>query len=305
VTRQFLITRALRLGITVLVVAVAIFFMMRLSGDPILVLAGPEADPYLIAQMREKWGLDRPLHEQLGTYLLNALQGDFGYSLATGIPAGELFMERLPATLLLGFSSLVLSLALGLPLGIYAALHHNSIVDRFVMSLSVLAFSMPNFFLGILFILLFSLHLRLLPSFGNGSFLHLIMPTLTLGLSSAGAIARFARSCMLDVLNQPYVRAARARGIPSQRRTLLHAVPNASIPIVTILGMRLGDLIAGAIIVETVFAWPGVGRLLAQSVESRDMAVVQCVVLATAVTMVLANLVVDLLYGWLDPRVRR
>jgi peptide/nickel transport system permease protein len=216
-----------------------------------------------------------------------------------------MFLERVPATLQLGLTSLAISLIVGMPLGIIAAVNQHSAFDRFVMALSVLGFSMPNFFLGILFILLFSLHLNWLPSFGNGTFAHLIMPAITLGLSSAGAIARFARSCMLDVLNQPYIASARARGIKAERRTIIHALPNASIPIVTILGLRFGDLIAGAIIVETVFAWPGVGRLLASSVTARDLSVVQVIVLATALTMIIANLVVDLIYGLLDPRVRR
>ena len=297
--------RAMRMGITLLVVAVAVFFMVRLSGDPIAIIAGPDADPLQIERMREHWGLDRPLYEQLFAFLGGIFQGEFGYSIATGMPAAELFLERLPATIVLGLTSLALSIAIGLPLGIIAALRHNTALDRFVMSLSVMAFSMPNFFLGILFILLFSLHLRWLPTFGSGSLLHLILPVMTLGLSSAGAIARFARSCMLDVLNQPYMLAARARGIRPQRRTILHALPNASIPLVTILGLRLGDLVAGAIIVETVFAWPGIGRLLAESVMSRDLAVVQIIVLATATTMVLANLAVDIAYGWLDPRLRK
>lgn len=297
--------RAMRMGITLLVVAVAVFFMVRLSGDPIAIIAGPDADPLQIERMRERWGLDRPLYEQLFAFLSGIFQGEFGYSIATGMPATELFLERLPATIVLGLTSLALSIAIGLPLGIIAALRHNTALDRFVMSLSVMAFSMPNFFLGILFILLFSLHLRWLPTFGSGSLLHLILPVMTLGLSSAGAIARFARSCMLDVLNQPYMLAARARGIRPQRRTILHALPNASIPLVTILGLRLGDLVAGAIIVETVFAWPGIGRLLAESVMSRDLAVVQIIVLATAATMVLANLAVDIAYGWLDPRLRK
>jgi len=299
------VVRTIRLVVTLLVAIVAIFLMVRLSGDPILRLAGPDADAETIARLTERWGLDRPLHEQLLAFFANALRGDFGTSIASSIPATELFLQRVPGTLILGSTSLALSLFVGVPMGVFAALKQHSGFDRFVMSMSVFAFSMPNFFLGILFILLFSLHLRLLPSYGSGSVWHLIMPTLTLGLSAAGAIARFSRSCMLDVLNQPYIRTARARGIPELRRTIVHALPNASIPLVTILGLRIGDLIAGAIIVETVFAWPGVGRLLAQSVTARDLNVVQVIVLATTVTMVFANLIVDLLYGILDPRVRR
>ena len=216
----------------------------------------------------------------------------------------KLFLDRVPATIELGVVSLLLSLAIGLPMGIVAALNFGSVLDRVVMSTAVLAFSLPNFFLGILFILLFSLHLRWLPSFGSGSWQHMVMPVLTLALSSAGAIARFARSSMLDVLNQPYLSAARARGIPGLRRITGHALPNASIPLVTVIGLRVGDLIAGATVVETVFAWPGVGRLLAEAVEGRDLAVVQVVVVATAATMIVSNLLVDLTYGWLDPRVK-
>ena len=304
-SRNYLLARALRLLVTLWIVATAAFVMMRFSGDPVAAIVGPDPDPNAIEFVRQKWHLDGPVFEQYETYLLNIVRGDFGVSLASDMPAGELFLERVPATLLLGFSSFLLSIAIGMPLGIYAAVKQNTAIDRLVMSVSVYAFSMPNFFLGILLILLFSLHWHLLPSFGSGSFLSLIMPALTLGLSSAGVIARFARSSMLDVLNQPYIRAARARGIAHWRRTILHALPNASIPIVTVLGLRIGDLIAGAIIVETVFAWPGVGRLLVDSVEHRDLPVVQVIVLATAVTMVAANLTVDLLYGRLDPRTRR
>jgi len=302
--RRPITLRALRLAATLFVVATAVFLMMRTSGDPALAIAGPDAEPAYLEQVRLKWGLDQPLHEQYLVFLGNAFRGDFGQSMASGEGAGALFLARLPATLQLGILSLIISF-LGIPLGIIAALRQGTSLDRFVMSFAVMAFSMPNFFLGILFILVFSMHLHLLPSYGSGSWQHLVMPALTLGLSSAGAVARFARSCMLDVLGSTYVLSARARGIPTSRRMLLHALPNAAIPLVTILGFRIGDLVAGAIIVETVFAWPGIGRLLANAVASRDLPVVQVVVLATALTMILANLAVDALYGWLDPRMRR
>ncbi|MHA6689872.1 ABC transporter permease [Devosia sp. A449] len=297
--------RAVRMLATLFVVAIAVFVMMRFSGDPVSVLAGPDATPEQLAELSERWGYDRPILEQFALYMKGIFTADFGLSVRTYTPAAEVFIERVPATLMLGLTALLFSVLIGMPLGILAAVKQNSPYDRFVMGLSVLGFAMPNFFLAILFILLFSLQLHLLPSFGSGTWQHLVLPAATLSLSSAGAIARFARSCMLDVLNQPYVAAARARGIKGLRRTIVHALPNASIPIVTILGLRFGDLIAGAIIVETVFAWPGVGRLLASSVAVRDLAVVQVIVLATALTMILANLTVDLLYGLLDPRVRR
>jgi peptide/nickel transport system permease protein len=297
--------RAVRMLATFIVVATAVFAMMRFSGDPVSVLAGPDATPDQIAEVAARWGYDRPVFEQFTTYMTGILRGDFGFSVRTYTPAAQVFLERVPATLLLGLTSLLMAIVIGMPLGMLAAVNQHTAYDRFVMALSVFGFAMPNFFMGILLILLFSLHLNLLPSFGSGTWQHLMMPAATLALSSAGAIARFSRSCMLDVLNQPYVAAARARGIANLRRTVIHALPNASIPIVTILGLRFGDLIAGAIIVETVFAWPGVGRLLATSVALRDLAVVQVIVLSTALTMILANLAVDLLYGVLDPRVRR
>ena len=189
-------------------------------------------------------------------------------------------------------------------MGILAALHRNSALDRFTMGFAVFGYSIPNFFLGIVLILIFAMWLRLLPSSGSGSFWHMLMPVLTLGTAGAGSLARFARSSMLEVLNKSYMRAAAAKGVPWLRRISWHALPNAAIPIVTVIGFRLGDLIAGSVVTETVFAWPGVGRLLVTSVSSRDLAIVQAILITVALTMVIANLLVDFLYGWLDPRIR-
>jgi peptide/nickel transport system permease protein len=187
---------------------------------------------------------------------------------------------------------------------VLAALKRGSAIDRFAMTFAVLGYSLPNFFLGILLILVFSLQLRWLPSSGSETLWHLVMPALTLGTAHAGGIARFTRSAMLEVLNRNYMRAAKAKGVPRQRRLYRHALPNAAIPVVTHLGFRIGHLVAGAIIVETVFAWPGVGRLMISAVAARDLAVVQALVLMTALAMITANLVVDLAYGWIDPRIR-
>jgi len=219
-------------------------------------------------------------------------------------PVLTVIAEAVPATLQLGLTALVVSIAIGIPLGIIAALNRNKPVDRFVMTFAVFGFSIPNFFLGILLILLFSLWLRVLPSSGMGTAWHLVMPAITLGTAAAGSLARFTRSAMLEVLNKLYMRTAAAKGVPRRRRIAWHAMPNAAIPVVTVLGFRLGDLIAGSIITETVFAWPGVGRLLVTSVSGRDLAMVQGILLMTAFTMVIANLLVDLTYGWIDPRVR-
>jgi peptide/nickel transport system permease protein len=244
------------------------------------------------------------LWEQYVSYLGNLAQGDFGLSLSDQKPATQLIREALPYTLRLGLTAFGFGLALGLALGIVAALNRNRAMDRFVMGFAVLGFSLPNFFLGILLILLFSLRLRLLPSAGADTAWHLILPAITLGTHFAGVFARFTRSAMLEVLNRQYMVAARARGVPRLRRVIRHALPNAAIPIITIAGLKLGDLVAGSIIVETVFGWPGIGRLLVGSVTSRDFAVVQAILILTAVTMVLANLAVDFVYTVLDPRMR-
>ncbi|ARP80066.1 ABC transporter permease [Bordetella genomosp. 8] len=300
-----LLTRKLLRGLlTVWIVVTFTFVALNLSGDPLEALVGDQASPEVVQQYREKFGLDKPLWQQYLSYLGNLAHGDFGLSLSDQTPATQLIAAALPYTLRLGLTAFGFGLALGLALGIVAALNRNRPVDRFVMSFAVLGFSLPNFFLGILLILLFSLHLRLLPSAGADTLWHLILPALTLGTHFAGVFARFTRSAMLEVLNRQYMVAARAKGVPRLRRVVWHALPNAAIPIVTIAGLKLGDLVAGSIIVETVFGWPGVGRLLVGSVTSRDFAVVQAILILTAVTMVLTNLAVDFIYTLLDPRMR-
>lgn len=300
-----LLARKLARGfLTVWIIVTFTFVALNLSGDPIEALVGDQASPEVIQQYREKFGLDRPLWEQYVSYLKNLSHGDFGLSLSDQKPATQLIGDALPYTLRLGLTAFGFGLASGLCLGIMAALNRNRAIDRFVMSFAVLGFSLPNFFLGILLILLFSLHLRLLPSAGADTPLHLILPAITLGTHFAGVFARFTRSAMLEVLNRQYMAAAQAKGVPRLRRVIWHALPNAAIPIITIVGLKLGDLVAGSIIVETVFGWPGIGRLLVGSVTSRDFAVVQAILILTAVTMVLTNLAVDFIYTLVDPRMR-
>lgn len=301
---RFVAIKAVRALVTLWLVATFAFVALRFSGDPVVILLGDDADQATIARYHSLYGLDRPMYQQYLGYFIGILRGDLGYSLVDERAVTTLIAEALPATLQLGFAAFAISLLIGVPLGIVAALNHNKPVDRLVMSFAVFGFSIPNFFLGILMILLFSLHLRWLPSSGIGTIWHLIMPALTLGTAAAGSLARFTRSAMLDVLGRSYMRAASAKGVPRLRRIAWHALPNAAIPLVTVLGFRLGDLIAGAIITETVFAWPGVGRLLVSAVHGRDLALVQAVLLMTVLTMVAANLIVDMLYGWIDPRIR-
>lgn len=301
---RFVLMKLLRAVLTLWLVVTFAFVIMHVSGDPIEILIGDQAEQDVVDYYKELYGLDRPLHEQYVRYFMGILQGDLGFSLSDQRPVTELIAEAIPATLQLGLTALAISMLIGIPLGIVAALNRNKPIDRFVMTFAVLGFSIPNFFLGILLILLFSMTLRWLPTSGMGTWQHLVMPALTLGTAAAGSLARFTRSSMLEVLNKLYMRTAVAKGVPRGRRIRWHALPNAAIPLVTVLGFRIGDLVAGSIITETVFAWPGVGRALVSAVTARDLAVVQGVLLMTACTMVIANLLVDLAYGWIDPRIR-
>jgi peptide/nickel transport system permease protein len=290
--------------LTLWFVVTAVFIVLRVSGDPVQSLLPPDSTPEEIAYFRQAWGLDRPLIEQYIRYVANIAKGEFGKSYRDGRQVIDIIAERVPWTLMLGLTAFALSIVVGLPMGILAALKRNTSIDRMIMAVAVFGFALPNFFFGILLILLFSLTLRWLPSSGTGTVLHLIMPAATLGLATAGTLARFTRSAMLEVLGKVYMRAAAAKGVPFTTRLIRHALPNAAIPIVTIMGLNLGALVGGAIVVETVFAWPGIGRLLVTAVSARDLAVVQALVLLISITMVLANLTVDLLYGLLDPRIR-
>jgi peptide/nickel transport system permease protein len=298
------LTKSLRAVITLWLVVTFVFFVLRLSGDPTNMLLPDDIDEATRTFYRQLWGLDKPIFVQYLNYLGALLQGDFGISFRNNQDAFQLVWDRVPKTALLTGTSLVISLVIGIPLGIVAALYRDSWIDRAVMAASVFGFSMPNFFLGILLILIFSLNLRVLPSSGSGTWWHLIMPAATLGISFASQFARYTRSSMIDVLNKSYMRTAQSKGAGMARRVNLHALPNAAIPVITILGFKVGELLGGAIITETVFAWPGLGRLLTSAVASRDLAVVQCIMILLAITMVVANMLTDLAYGWLDPRVR-
>jgi len=300
----YLVWKTLRAVLTMWLVVTFVFFVLRLTGDPVAQLLPDDVDQNTVDFYRRLWGLDQPILVQYWRYMVALTQGDFGISFRDNQDALELVLSRLPKTLLLGLVSLAFALVFGIPLGIVAALKKNTAVDRFVVGLAVFGFSMPNFFLGILLILAFSLHLRILPSSGSESWQHLIMPAFTLGAAFGAQVARYTRSAMIDVLNKPYMRTADSKGVGDFLRLYRHALPNAAIPLVTIVGLKMGELIGSAVITENVFAWPGIGRLLTFSVATRDLAVVQCILMMIALTMVVSNLVVDLLYGWLDPRIR-
>jgi peptide/nickel transport system permease protein len=293
-----------RAVLTLLICVSIVFVILRVSGDPATVLLPDETPPEVIAAYRQAWGLDRPLVEQYLRYLATIPQGDLGISFADSRPAATVVAERIPATLQLGLSAALLSLALGVPLGILAALWRGRAIDRFVMGFAVFGFSIPNFFFAILLILLFALKARWLPSAGSETLAHMILPTLTLASAAMGKLARFTRTSVLEVLGQPYVRTARSKGLAQASVILRHVLPNAAIPVITFLGFELGTLVGGAVVTETVFAWPGIGRLLVISVGQRDLPVVQTIILLIATTLVVANLLVDIAYGWLDPRIK-
>ncbi|QCK88856.1 ABC transporter permease [Phreatobacter aquaticus] len=301
---HFFATRLLRALITIALVVTFAFVVLRLSGDPALIILGPEAPPEAIAAFRTAWGLDEPLWKQYFSYFGAIAQGELGRSMRDGRSAIALVAERIPATLALTIPALLLKLGIGIPAGIFAALNRGSLADRMVMLLSVAGFTVPSFVLGLVLVLIFAVQLGWLPSGGQDSWRHAILPVITLGIGGAAVLARFTRSAMLEVLGQPYVRTASAKGVPWRRVVIGHALPNATIPTVTIIGFMVGSLIAGAVVVESVFSWPGVGRLLVVAVANRDLAVVQCILLLVAATMVVSNLIVDFLYGFLDPRLR-
>lgn len=302
----FIVSKVLRAAITLLLTVTLVFLFIRFSGDPAAALAPPDAPQEVIEQYAEKLGTDKPLWTQYSNYLGQMAQGEFGYSVHSGKSSASLFFDRLPSTLLLGGTALFVALASGIALGCLAALNRGRLIDRVVMAFSVFAFAMPNFLFGLVVILIGSLVFQVyLGGTGEeGNIWNVLPPALTLGLAAMGGYARFTRSSLLDTLNQPFMRAAEARGIPYRRRLFFHAMPNAAIPLVTLLGLSLGGLIAGSVVTEQVFAWPGVGQLLVRSVATRDIATVQFIVLAIAATMVIANLCVDFLYVLIDPRIR-
>ena len=301
---RFLALKIARALFTITLVVTFAFIVLRLSGDPALSIMSPEAPPEAIAAFRRAWGLDQPIYLQYFHYFGAIAQGELGQSMRDGRPAIQLVLERIPATLEITIPALLLKTGIGIPAGIYAALHRNALADRLVMIGAVAGFTVPSFVLGLLLVLLFAVQLGWLPSGGQDSWRSAILPIITLGLGGAGVLARFTRSAMLEVLGQPYIRTASAKGVPWRRVVRSHALPNAAIPTVTIVGFMVGTLIAGAVVVESVFSWPGVGRLMVVAVANRDLAVVQCILLLVATTMVASNLIVDLLYGMLDPRLR-
>ena len=302
--KVYLLRRFLQSLLVLLGVSFVVFGILFLTGDPALVLLPPDASAEDVTKFRETMGFNDPFFVQYGRFLFGALRGDFGQSVRHGEPAFDLVMERMPATFELSGAALAIALCLAIPAGIVSAVRRNTVLDYVSTVVALLGQSMPTFWLGIMLILLFSVQLNLLPSSGRGGWQHMLLPAVTLGLFTTARITRLTRSGMLEVLNQDYIRTARAKGVANPPVVWKHALKNAAIPIVTIVGIELGTLLGGSVITETIFAWPGVGRLSVQAIYNRDYPVVQAAVFMLAATFVLVNLVVDVLYTYLDPRIR-
>ncbi|MCS7240289.1 MAG: ABC transporter permease [Candidatus Bipolaricaulota bacterium] len=302
---SYLVRRLLVAIPTLLGVTFIVFSIVRvLPGDPAQAMAGVHATQEYIERVRKELGLDLPVHIQFARFLGGLFQGDLGRSIRTGLPVAQEVWTRFVPTLELTSVSLFLTLLFGILVGIISATRPYSVFDHVSMFFSLVGLSMPVFWLGLMLMLLFSVRLGWLPAAGRGGLAHLILPSVTLAASSIALVARFTRSTLLEVLRQEYIVTARAKGARESRAVFIHALRNALIPIVTIVGLRFGALLSGAVLTETVFAWPGVGRLVVDSVSARDYPVIQGTVLMIAVCFVFINLVVDLLYGAINPRIR-
>jgi peptide/nickel transport system permease protein len=302
---RFLARRVVLTIPVLLGVATLVFSLIHLiPGDPAQAMLGEAASPQDIAELRQRLGLDRPLLEQYGAFLKDAVQGDLGTSLRTSQPVTTMIAERMPATFELALAAMAFAILVAMPLGMAAAVWRGTGVDHLAMTLALMGISIPNFWLGPLLAIIFAVELGWLPVSGRGTSAHLVLPAISLGAALAAILARMTRATLLEELREQYVQAARARGASRLRSVVRHAFRNSLIPVVTLIGLQFGAVLTGAVITETIFAWPGIGRLLIQSIGFRDYPIVQGCILLIAVTYVGVNLLTDLVYGVLDPRIR-
>ena len=298
------VIRLIRTLLTLWGVVTLTFFLGRLKGDPVSLMLPITAPIEDFERMRASMGLDKPVPTQYATYLSDVLHGDLGQSIQYNRPVTDVIAERIPATLELGIPSLILSTLLSIPLGVLAACNRNSLIDRSIMSLSLIGNSIPSFFVGIVLILVFSVQLGWTPSFGRSTPIHLVLPIITLTIYPLAFLIRLTRSSMLDVLHEPYIMSARAKGLRTYQVIFVHSLRNALIPVITIIGIQVASIIAGSAIVETVFSWPGMGWLAVKSIGARDYPMIQGIVLVSALAFSLTNLAVDSVYVLVDPRIR-
>jgi ABC-type dipeptide/oligopeptide/nickel transport system permease component len=300
---RYIIKRLFYACISLVLLSITIFCLVRVTGDPAILMADPGAKEEDLQVIRKEFGLDKPWVIQYGVFVSNIVRGDFGKSIYYRIPAFDLYLQRLPASLLLAAVAMVISLILGIPIGILSAVRLNTWVDSFGKIFALLGLSLPSFWVGLMLILTLSVSLNLLPSSGSGTFLHLLMPAFSLGWVFTAAHMRLSRSAMLEVLGSEYVKLARIKGLPEKLVIGKHAFKNAVIPVLTLAGINLVLMVNVAVVVESVFAWPGIGRLLYEGITFRDFPVVQATVLMGGIMIVVVNLVVDILYAYIDPRI--
>ena len=302
---RYFIRRVLLAVPVLLGVATLVFSLIHLvPGDPAQAMMGDGASPQDVAELRKSLGLDQPLLTQYGTFLRNAIKGDLGKSFRTGQPVTMMIVERIPATAELAVAAMIIAVLIAIPLGVIAAVWRGTAIDYSAMTFALAGVSIPNFWLGPLLAIVFAVELGWLPVSGRGTLAHLVLPAISLGLALAAILARMTRASLLDELGELYVRAARARGVSNTAAISRHALRNSMVPLLTIIALQFGAVLTGAVITETIFAWPGIGRLLIQSIGFRDYPMVQGCILLIAVTYVSVNLVTDLMYGVLDPRIR-
>jgi peptide/nickel transport system permease protein len=302
--QRYIVTRLLQGIITLVVVSVVVFTLSRLSGDPVTLLIAPDASQGEVSELRARLGLDKSYPEQYFIFLRNAIRGDFGKSIWHRESALDIFLEKVPNTIELSLAALALSILIAVPIGVLSAVKKDSPFDMAAKMFALIGQSAPIFWIGIIMILVFAVSLGILPTSGTGGIRHLILPAVTLGWYGNALIMRITRSSMLDVLDTEYIKLARLEGLSEHLIIWKHALKNASIPVITTIGLLLIALIGGAVVTETVFAWPGVGRLLVESVTRRDFPIIQTTVLLIALGVVIINLMVDILYAYIDPRIR-
>jgi peptide/nickel transport system permease protein len=302
---RFLTYRLVRMLIALWSVVTVVFIVMRLSGDPVPLLLPPDAPIAEMERLRHEMGLDRPIWVQYGVFMSQAVHGDFGRSIHFRTSALQVVWERVPATLELAFASFLCAIVVAIPAGILSAVKRGSTYDNIVMGVALIGQAAPTFYIGIMLILVCSLWLGLFPTSGRGEWRQLVLPSVTLGAFAMASIARITRSAVLEILMADFIRTARAKGVPEFWTIVKHVMRNAAIPVVTIVGLQLGNLLGGAVVTETIFSWPGIGRLAIQSIYNRDYPIVQSCVFMTAAMFVVVNFLVDVTYGLLDPRIRR
>ena len=301
--QRYILTRIFYSFISLILLSITIFGLVRISGDPVILMADPGAKEEDLQALRVEFGLDKPIYVQYGVWISKLVRGDFGKSLYYRVPALELYMSRLPASILLMAVAMTIATLVGIPIGIFAAVRVNTWLDSFGNVFANLGLALPSFFIGLTLMLVLSVDLNLLPSSGSGTIKHIIMPAIALGWVLMASNMRLARSAMLEVLGSEYVKLARIKGLSERLVILKHAFKNALIPVLTFASIQVVLLMNGTVVVESIFAWPGIGRLLVEGINFRDFPIVQTTVLLTGLTIVGVNLLVDILYAYIDPRI--